>query len=317
MSTFYSDSKIRLTLLSILLVSSVLANNFLPYGGRFAPALNTAQLAYLPVDADGQMTIDDSSKYVQTSEFHARPMVMSLVLPGAGQAYNRQWWKAALFAGIEAAGIVTWWSLNNSSEDKRIEYEAWADKHWSLNNWYNYGDEVSLILYEDFTEDNNVFKGTHQLTIILEENGKEYFVSSDTLFTIGLAGITGVVRDRDFYENIGKYDQFLGGWDDAYDGNTPLWERTEKDVGDSTEIIYLTKNKEDYLDMRYASNQMAKIASYAVSAIMFNHVISAIEAVYSSQNARREEKRVDTSMGLIYDRNSKYGIGGLAVSVRF
>ena len=26
-----------------------------------------------------------------------------------------------------------------------------------------------------------------------------------------------VIRDRDFYENIGKYDQFVGGWDDPYD----------------------------------------------------------------------------------------------------
>ena len=62
------------------------------------------------------------------------------------------------------------------------------------------------------------------------------FVSSDSLGvlsdSLGTDNIT-VVRDRHFYENVGKYDQFVGGWSDI---NTD-WYWEEKDVGDCIEIV--------------------------------------------------------------------------------
>lgn len=301
-------------LIGLLLISSGFANDLFNYNSRYGSALHTVQFAYAAADENGQAALDDSSALIRTTEFHARPMLMSLVIPGLGQAYNKTWWRAAIFAGIEAAGIVTWWTLTNSAEDKRLEYEEFADEHWSLYDWFYNGNQVSYELYNTFDSTSNVFKGTHQLTIIYQGS---YLSSEELYHSSSIDGMT-MLRDRDFYENIGKYDQFLGGWDDAYDDDgDPMWEKKEKDVGDSTEYIYMTSNKEDYLDMRYDSNQMLKVAGYAVSAVMFNHVISAIEAVYSSQAANRKEKIHDTSLGLIYDRNSRYGIGGLAVSVRF
>ena len=74
-------------------------------------------------------------------------------------------------------------------------------------------------------------------------------------------------KDYHFYENIGKYKQFQTGW---------------IDYGDSLgyETLYRSSPLQDkYSDMRFDANQLLKGATYAVSAVMFNHVISAIDAM--------------------------------------
>ena len=61
-----------------------------------------------------------------------------------------------------------------------------------------------------------------------------------------------LISHRHFYENIGKYDQFVGGWVDARDS----WYQEEKNVGDSTEIVIKTPFKQTYIDDRFDANQM-------------------------------------------------------------
>ena len=42
-------------------------------------------------------------------QYPGKPLLMSLVLPGSGQYYNREpMWKTASFAGVELASIATW-----------------------------------------------------------------------------------------------------------------------------------------------------------------------------------------------------------------
>ncbi len=74
------------------------------------------------------------------------------------------------------------------------------------------------------------------------------------------------------------------GWDDILD-----WYREEKTVEDTIEIILMTPNKNDYNEDRDKSNQYLKMANYAVTAIMFNHVISGIEAVITNQRQARKK----------------------------
>ena len=59
------------------------------------------------------------------------------------------------------------------------------------------------------------------------------------------------------------------------------------------------------------------MATYAASAIMFNHVISALEAVWTSTRQSRKNKSVETSAKLIYDKHAQYGISGISFSVIF
>jgi len=61
------------------------------------------------------------------------------------------------------------------------------------------------------------------------------FVSSDSLVTHPewiYSDELSIFQDQHFYENIGKYDQFVGGWDDIFE-----YYIVEKTVEDTIEII--------------------------------------------------------------------------------
>ena len=249
-------------------------------------------------------------------------MLYSLILPGVGQWYNKSpAWKIGLFAGIEAASIFSRLQWRKKAEDIRLKYEIFADDNWDLETWVSNTLNTPLGNYADVH-----INGTHKLILVLSGSLAEQYgnyVSSDSLENNAhwvYTGEVNVLRDRDFYENIGKYDQFVGGWTDCYGpANNQLWFEVEKDVGDSTEIIISTPNKEDYVGQRARSNDYLNMAKYAVSAVMFNHVISALEAVWSTQirNRPKKEQKVQTNVGLLYDQHAKYGVGGIAVSLHW
>ena len=118
-----------------------------------------------------------------------------------------------------------------------------------------------------------------------------------------------VIRDRDFYENIGKYDQFVGGWDDEYDDpfdNKGNWYTQQKG---KVESIILTKNKNYYRDLRYDSKQLKLYSRYALTAIMFNHIISALDAAIVSSKMKNFP-----NMRLNYTSINKSGVGGVQVT---
>lgn len=303
------------TIIPVIIAFSVLFGNGLyNYDSRFIPAGNSFAVDLLFQD---KIELPDSLvKQVepQPIQYPARPMLYSLVLPGAGQYYNKSpLWKSALFAGMELAGLAAWWSWKSKAEDIRLEYEQFGTDHWSLSDWYT---NTQLIFPDNYS---SMFSGTHKIMLIA---GDEYFSSE---FLDSLWGVYGdwsqidFIRDRDFFENIGKYDQFVGGWDDCYDGSTQLWYEEEKDVGDSTEVIKLTPNKDHYRDLRFDSNTLLDYSKYAISAVMFNHVFSALEAVWWSQriSARKNEEDIETDVGLLYNRHSNMGVGGIYFSVRW
>ena len=333
-------------LLSALLGTSVIfGGNLLDnYDGRF-------ESNYWLGDTTDTSTPRES---VQSEQFYpARPLVRSLIFPGWGQIYNRSpWWKPVLFAGIEIAGISGWYQWNKKAEELRLDYEKFADDHWSMYNWITNTIELQDILFDSLTSlgynwDPDVqLIGTHHLDIVYNNQ----LFSSDCLymeeeFNFGedqclLPGIEGdppasvynpwiatilnmdlendpdsisVIKDRDYYENIGKYDQFVAGWEGILENYIIQF----KDVGDTTEIIISSPLKNDYLNQRNNSNEYLSMATYSVSAVMFNHIISAFEAVWSSTSQSRKNKTIETSAQLIYSKYANYGIGGISLSIRF
>jgi hypothetical protein len=121
-----------------------------------------------------------------------------------------------------------------------------------------------------------------------------------------------VIRDRDFYENIGKYNQFVGGWDDIDE----YWVEA-KSVGDSTEWLIMTVNRDSYLDLREEHNRYLQLAAYSVSAIMFNHIISAVDAVWETRRRSTRPDKVEASLKPTFSPSSKFGIGGFSLSLRW
>ena len=63
--------------------------------------------------------------------------------------------------------------------------------------------------------------------------------------------------------------------------------------------------KQSYLDDRYKSNQWLSFAKFSISAMMFNHVISGLEAVWANRSIKNEKsvedaKKVDLDLGLLF-----------------
>tara|TARA_Y100000768_G_scaffold295697_1_gene229484 strand:- start:50 stop:973 length:924 start_codon:yes stop_codon:yes gene_type:complete len=277
----------------------------------------------------------DSTKLVveKDSTFYpGKPLIMSLIVPGLGQIYNKEpIWKPGLFIGTEIVTLSSILYSNKKADQIRLDYQEFADNNWSIENWWSFtqsGPEViennGLYFTDNKLKAMRSYIGTHHLTIHLKGDlvniFNTEFLSSDSLSLI--AGYLGsenisMVKDRHYYENIGKYDQFVGGWSDV----STDWYWEEKDVGDSIEIVIKTPNKQNYLDERYKANQWLSFAKFSISAMMFNHVVSGLEAVWANRNKDseiiKEEKKVDLDLGLFFDGNNAFGVGGLSLRMNF
>ena len=263
---------------------------------RFATKVDLTNLVHNSIFLD---SLDITSR---TSSL--KPMVASLAIPGFGQYLNiSPWWKTALFAGVEIAGIAGYITWTNKADDITKEYENWADEHWDMHSWVN----DSAILLSDiqssgYPEVNDVrIDGSHHITIII--NGK--YESSHILLENPNIDYTEL-RDWDFYESIGKYDQFVAGWDDAISN----WEIVYKNIsGGEDELIVMTPNKQHYIELRNDSNVLYKNAKFAASAILFNHIFSALDALWNANKNKELSYKLDVSIG----SESIYIIKGISV----
>ena len=80
-------------------------------------------------------------------------------------------------------------------------------------------------------------------------------------------------KTQQYYEMIGKYDQFMQGWDDwVVDGPS------------------LTPHRDYYETIRDKSNQELIKASYCAMIVLANHVISAFDAGWTVKNHNRKIK---------------------------
>ena len=278
----------------------------------------------------------DSTKLVveKDSTFYpGKPLLLSLVVPGLGQVYNKEpIWKPGIFIATEIVSITSIMYANKKADEIRMDYQKFADDNWNVKNWWNFTQSGPEVIENNglYFTDNKLkamrdYVGTHHLTIHLKGDLVNLF-NTEFLTSDSLSILSGyldsddftMVKDRHYYENIGKYDQFVGGWSDV----STSWYWEEKDVGDSTEIVIKTPMKQSYLDDRYKSNQWLSFAKFSISAMMFNHVISGLEAVWANRNIKKEKsgedaKKVDLDLGLLFNPSNSYGVGGLSFRVNF
>ena len=278
----------------------------------------------------------DSTKLVveKDSTFYpGKPLLLSLVVPGLGQVYNKEpLWKPGVFIATEIVSITSIMYANKKADEIRMDYQKFADENWNVKDWWNFTQSGPEVIANNglYFTDNKLkamrdYVGTHHLTIHLKGDLVNLF-NTEFLTSDSLSILSGyldsddlsMVKDRHYYENIGKYDQFVGGWSDV----STSWYWEEKDVGDSTEIVIKTPMKQSYLDDRYKSNQWLSFAKFSISAMMFNHVISGLEAVWANRSIKNEKsgedaKKVDLDLGLLFNPSNSYGVGGLSFRVNF
>jgi hypothetical protein len=196
-----------------------------------------------------------------------RAALYSAILPGAGQFYTKSYWQSAAFFGSEVLAWVLYASYENEGDQKTDEFKNYADEHWSVvqyASWINVNFSRSLNTNPVDWSDLNKAEW--------EIGGGDPAITQPTGFTHQLAHY----GEQQYYEMIGKYAQFGGGWDDA---------ATFKPGGYTTGDVTsgnVSPNFSKYSAMRGDANNFYNIATTVSYLIVVNHVLSAVEAAWNA-----------------------------------
>jgi len=179
--------------------------------------------------------------------------LFSALLPGAGQFYNESYWQAGICLAIEALSWTAWAMYDKKGDDIKAEFRQFADTHWIEADYWTWISDRSGLTYDpDSTAAMNALRAWEQ---------KNY--------SHGLHK----QKDQQYYEMIGKYDQFNYGWDDSDIGlNEPGWSKSLR----STRRLH-------YEDRRYDSNRAYKNANWGITLVLLNHILSAAQAAFVSK----------------------------------
>jgi len=220
---------------------------------------------------------------------------LSLVVPGAGQAYTESYLKGALFFAAEA----TFWTVaiiyDKKGNDQTRLFEDYANTHWSvvryarwvLNNQYTLnpyltqGISSEELFNDNFDPENGGCGPPFRCVKWRELNRLEDSVSRNT--GNGFTHRLPPHGDQQYYELIGKYHQYSRGWDD-------------EDL-DDVELPIRSNGKRfyEYSRMRKNANDYYDVASLFVSVAVVNHVASALDAFFTARrynNGLRAEVRM-------------------------
>jgi len=201
-----------------------------------------------------------------------KAFVLSLVVPGLGQYYYGSRTKPFLFLGTEIAAWALHIKWHNDGEDRTDEFEAYADAYWKEQRYTSYLQTA-------------------------------YKVDDDEELPTGTGGMTHHLPDtptQQYYEMIGKYDQFSWGWVDAYaDGDTS--HTLEAGYADRyiTEEVPHSAHRNSYVTIRQKANDAFDRANRMIVVSMANRIISAFEAYFITKIMNRREKDQSTTFGRV------------------
>lgn len=200
-----------------------------------------------------------------------RSLLYSAMVPGAGQLYAGSRGRAAFFFVLEVVGWGTYFNWKAKGSDIEDEFRARADTTWSPSRYL-----------------------TWRTSTIARNSSITHALPCSTFVQAGIAASMSVPESlkgcagpevQQYYELIGKYDQFVAGWKDVTDQNLSPVQPTEVDSAEN----FHSKNRLSYEDRRDNSNRYLKRASTLGGLILVNHIISAIDAARVAKKRRDGE----------------------------
>ncbi len=190
-----------------------------------------------------------------------RAFIYSLLIPGTGEFYAGSKIKAAIFLGIDITLWALYFNYHGQGNDKESEYQGFADQNWSeeeYNQWLI--DEVYVNVA---TPNPNVtWANVCDTFAYWDDKEKQWTHFSHSLEE---------ERTQQYYEMIGKYEQFSWGWLD-YDGSNSF-------------------SRSTYLGMRRDSNDLLNKATYMAMFSLGNHILSAFDAAISVKKYNKKGER--------------------------
>jgi hypothetical protein len=215
---------------------------------------------------------------------------LSLAVPGAGEIYSESYVKGAAFMAAEALSWFVAYSYNKKGRTQTVDFENYANQHFSVVRYANWtmdnigtlsNGTLSRTMYEDqvFNSDYDPDAPCRPPFLCVEWpalNEMERAIG-DAAKDIpgGNAYVHALPRyaEQQYYELIGKYEQYSRGWEDA--DQSPI---TSSDLP-------LRNNSEmfrTYSAMRAKANDYYDVAGTFVAVAVINHVVSAFDAYWTA-----------------------------------
>jgi hypothetical protein len=160
---------------------------------------------------------------------------LSLLVPGLGELYSGAKWRAAGFMTSEGLTWLAYFSWRSKGNDLKADFRVFADQHWSESTYF------AWQAYNQAQPESQQYFETEHLPA----------KATDT---------------QQYYELIGKYAQFVYGWDDVTSSFTTI------------NMSIPSPLQQDYETQRNESNKYLKRASTIVGLSVLNRIASAIHA---------------------------------------
>jgi hypothetical protein len=229
---------------------------------------------------------------------------LSLLVPGAGEFYAESYWKAAAFFAVEATLWTVAYINDQKGDDQTVLFEGYADENWSVRQYAEWTLSHATMINSsvDLDDHQDVLVGDmgvnwNELNALERDIGNWY---SHTLPPYG---------DQQYYELIGKYQQYYQGWADA-DATLDTYEEVSAKLNaGGTQFTY-------YSSERGKANDYYGTASTAVTIVVVNHIVSALDAAWSASSYN---SRIEAGIGFQKAKNgpSYTSFPAFQVSYRF
>tara|TARA_Y100000590_G_scaffold465789_1_gene639087 strand:+ start:933 stop:1928 length:996 start_codon:yes stop_codon:yes gene_type:complete len=264
--------------------------------------------------------------------------VLSGLVPGSGQIYSGNYKKGGILLGIEIASWVYRNHHNQKGDDYVDQYKAYAEEHWSFNNWVRntpYFFDSDRPVFEAMSNEGMLVKPygssvSHHIEFTLNDN--IYRTNTDTfLGWYEGADVCGnavnsriqctddngnpnefvnveVLKDHHLYEGIGKYDMFFAGWDDVIECEEKIDGHCNYIKENNNISVAMSANKEYYqFDLRNNANKNYDYAENALTLIFINHALSIFDS-FITHYVKNSDANYNYYTSPIYSKHKLEGI---------
>lgn len=247
----------------------------------------------------------------------AAAFAMSAVLPGAGQAWNRQWVKAAVAVALETALVTGYVVTRRRGLDAEDEFRAFAHQDWSPARYASWINDYRVYLQEEIGT--NITAPPVQIVESVDYTDPGGWSAADRAAVNNMFDqIRAIERqsvhpetgaafshqipdfaDQQYYELIGKYFQFAPGWFDypdwiSMDGMfTPAIDPEVSGPGGSK--VYVSDTFYEYARDHADAQDVLRTASRISVFFIVNHLAAGIDAAVTARMRRNQASATTVS----------------------
>ena len=292
---------------------------------RVTAKTDSADLAPLAIE-DGR-TIN----FAQNLKEYRSPriaMLLSLIVPGLGQAYSRSYLKAGAFVTAEVAVIGVAAYLNSVGKSKKREAHRFADQNFDAGKMRGYGER----LRQEF-ENREIAD-----TIIFSYYDPEFYGAAEMKQTLYYESIRDMYFTPGWKDSDPALDDIFSGADtirgeygvyvpyapemaDLFHFVRRVYNEAGRGVDDGP-ILGFSADQAEYNKMMNNANSYHDAVNYTLYALLLNHIASAIDAgftarAYNAWLLGRESAWNRVSVETQYVFTGSEVSPGLALRVRF